>query len=58
MKYDLSAMTILAANGEQTGLVIILIFAAFLGLIPATIASNKGHNFASSSRRHAALAKA
>lgn len=45
MKHDLNAMTILATNGEQTGLVIILIFAALIGLIPAAIASNKGHSF-------------
>ena len=40
-------MTILAAHGEDTvAVVAILVFVALLGLIPATIASNKGHSFA------------
>ena len=40
------SMTILAANGENTELVTIFVLAALLGLIPAAIASNKGHSFA------------
>ena len=36
-------MTILAAHGENSEWLSILVFAALLGLIPAAIASNKGH---------------
>jgi hypothetical protein len=40
-------MTILAAHGEDTAVIVtILVFAALLGLIPAAIASNKGYSFA------------
>jgi hypothetical protein len=38
-------MTILAANGENEQLVAILVVAALLGLVPAKIASDKGHSF-------------